>query len=147
MRSPPLQDAHDRGLNIMVFQAQSGAGDDTDGEDVHHLFNKKQIDASCARIVDCLQQFPMVDGFVLDGVAPPRTRMLLSSHQPTGARVLLLQHCRFAAALMFHGALCTLSLAFISAIGPEWGYEISEWQHNHRSGAAHTHSTPGQQED
>jgi hypothetical protein len=76
---PSIQDASDRGIHIMIFQAQTGAPPDTD-EGSHHLFNKKSIDATCARIVDTLQQFPMADGFVLDG--------------------------------------------------PEWGYEISEWQHD-----------------
>ncbi len=59
-----LQDAHDRGLN---FQAQTGAGPDSDGDGTHHLANQKQIDATCARIVDTLQQFEMCDGFILDG--------------------------------------------------------------------------------
>lgn len=60
-----LQEAHDRGLKIMIFQAQTGAGPDSDG--THHLANQKQIDATCARIVDTLQQFEMCDGFILDG--------------------------------------------------------------------------------
>eukprot|EP01051_Picozoa_sp_SAG22_P023540 SAG22_NODE_6119_length_896_cov_1.080301_1_plen_90_part_01 len=32
-----LQEAHDRGLKIMIFQAQTGQGPDTDGEGAHHL--------------------------------------------------------------------------------------------------------------
>lgn len=72
-----LQEAHDRGLQIMIFQAQTGAGPDSDGEGTHHLANQKAIDATCARIVDTLQQFPMCDGFILDG--PVRPTSFLSS--------------------------------------------------------------------
>ena len=38
-----------------------------DGPDAHHLFNKKSLMASAARIVDTMQQYPMVDGYIWDG--------------------------------------------------------------------------------
>ena len=43
------------------------ACDEQDGPDVHNLFNKKSLMASAARIVDTMQQYPMVDGYIWDG--------------------------------------------------------------------------------
>ena len=57
-----LTDAKRRGFTIMIFQAQSGAGSDSDGPAAHHLFDRKSLLATCARIVDTMQHYPMVDG-------------------------------------------------------------------------------------
>jgi hypothetical protein len=59
-----LQAAKDRGFAIFFFQAQTGAGPGGKG---HGLFAEKSQAATCARIVDCLEHFPMVDGAVMDG--------------------------------------------------------------------------------
>ena len=59
-----LQAAKDRGLSVYFFQAHTGAGPGGEG---HHLFDEKSRAALCARIVDRLEAFPMVDGAVMDG--------------------------------------------------------------------------------
>jgi hypothetical protein len=62
-----LTDAKRRGFRIMIFQAQTGAGASPDAGDSHWAFDEGGMQASCARIVDTLQQFPMADGWVMDG--------------------------------------------------------------------------------
>ena len=59
-----LTAAHERGWTILIFQAQSGAG--TGGEG-HHLVDAKSQAATIARMCDCLQHYPMVDGAIMDG--------------------------------------------------------------------------------
>ena len=66
--SEMLLDAKRRGFTILIFQAQTGGGSDTGGG--HHLFDEVSMAASCARIVDTLQQFPMVDGWVSGSRCP-----------------------------------------------------------------------------
>ena len=59
-----LQAAKDRGFCIFFFQAQVGAGPGGTG---HALFDPKSRAATSARITDCLEQYPMVDGAIMDG--------------------------------------------------------------------------------
>ena len=59
-----LRAAKDRGFSIFFFSAQSGAGPGGEG---HSFFDEKSFASTCARIVDRLEQFPMVDGNVFDG--------------------------------------------------------------------------------
>lgn len=59
-----LQAAKDIDFSIFFFQAQSGAGPGVDG---FYLFDEKSQAATCARIVDTLEHFPMVDGAIMDG--------------------------------------------------------------------------------
>jgi len=59
-----LTSAKDRGFTTMFFGGHAGGGPGGDG---HHLFDKTSCAASCARIVDTLEAFPMVDGTVFDG--------------------------------------------------------------------------------
>ena len=59
-----LQAARDRGFSVYFFQAQTGAGPGGGG---HHLFDAQGRAATCARIVDRLEQYPMVDGAIMDG--------------------------------------------------------------------------------
>ena len=56
--------AKDRGWQTFFFQAQGGAGPGGDG---HHLFDPTTRAAACARLIDALEHFPMVDGCVWDG--------------------------------------------------------------------------------
>jgi hypothetical protein len=59
-----LQAAKDRGFSVWIFQAQTGAGPGGSG---HHLFDEKTRAATCARMIDTLEQYPMVDGAIMDG--------------------------------------------------------------------------------
>ncbi len=59
-----FQAAKDRGFSVWIFQAQTGAGP---GGDEHHLYDQRSRAATCARMVDTLQQYPMVDGAIMDG--------------------------------------------------------------------------------
>lgn len=59
-----LQATKDRGFTIFFFQAQIGAGPGGEGS---ALFDEKSQRAISARIVDCLERFPMVDGSIMDG--------------------------------------------------------------------------------
>ena len=59
-----LQTAKDRGLSILFFNGEAGAGPSGGG---HPFFDKQGCAATCARIVDRLEQFPMVDGNLFDG--------------------------------------------------------------------------------
>ena len=59
-----LQAAKDRGFSVWIFQAQSGAGPGGTG----HVFGDEQTRAAtCARIIDTLEHYPMVDGAIMDG--------------------------------------------------------------------------------
>ena len=56
--------AKDHGFSVWIFQAQTGAGPGGDG---HILGDEKTRMATCARIVDTLEHYPMVDGAIMDG--------------------------------------------------------------------------------
>ena len=56
--------AKDRGFSVWIFQAQTGAGPGGDG----HVFgDTTTLAATCARMIDTLEQYPMVDGAIMDG--------------------------------------------------------------------------------
>lgn len=59
-----LQAAKDHGFSVWIFQAHTGAGPGGPG---HHLHDEQSRAALCARIADTLEQYPMVDGAVMDG--------------------------------------------------------------------------------
>ncbi|MFC1526631.1 hypothetical protein ACFL6X_07475 [Candidatus Latescibacterota bacterium] len=59
-----FQAAKDRGFQIWIFQAQTGAGPGGDG---HHLWDPRSTAATCARMVDTLEHYPMADGAIMDG--------------------------------------------------------------------------------
>jgi len=59
-----LTAARDRGWSVYVFQPSAGSGPGGSG---HHITDPGTRAAVCARIVDTLQQFPMVDGGIMDG--------------------------------------------------------------------------------
>lgn len=59
-----LQTAKDRGLSIFFFNGHAGGGPGRGG---HPFFDEHSHAATCARIVDRLEQFPMVDGNLFDG--------------------------------------------------------------------------------
>jgi hypothetical protein len=59
-----LQAAKDRGFEVWIFQAHTGAGPGGGG----HIFaDEKSRAATCARIVDTLEHYPMADGAIMDG--------------------------------------------------------------------------------
>ena len=59
-----LTNAKDRGMEIWIFQAHHGAGPGGDG----HVFGDQcSLAATSARMVDTLEQYPMVDGAIMDG--------------------------------------------------------------------------------
>ncbi len=59
-----LAAAKDRGFSVWIFQAQTGAGPGGDG---HVLADELILAATCARIVDTLEHYPMADGAIMDG--------------------------------------------------------------------------------
>ncbi|MFH1567960.1 MAG: hypothetical protein ABIL09_08150 [Gemmatimonadota bacterium] len=59
-----LAAAKDRGLAVWIFQAQTGAGPGGPG---HHLWDPQSLAATCARMVDTLEHYPMADGAIMDG--------------------------------------------------------------------------------
>ena len=59
-----LRVAKDRGFSVWIFQAQTGAGPGGDG---HSLSDEKTRAATCARMIDTLQHYPMADGAIMDG--------------------------------------------------------------------------------
>jgi hypothetical protein len=59
-----LQAAKDLGFTVWIFQAHSGAGPGGTG----HVFGDPiSRAATCARIIDTLEHYPMVDGAIMDG--------------------------------------------------------------------------------
>lgn len=59
-----LTAAKDRGWSVWIFQASAGAGAGGDG----HIFADERTQAAvCARMVDTLAHYPMVDGAIMDG--------------------------------------------------------------------------------
>ncbi len=59
-----LTNAKERGMKIWIFQAQFGAGPGGVG----HVFGDEvSLAATSARIIDTLEQYPMVDGAIMDG--------------------------------------------------------------------------------
>ncbi|MCZ6676354.1 MAG: hypothetical protein O7E52_03785 [Candidatus Poribacteria bacterium] len=56
--------AKQRGWSVWIFQASSGAGPGGSG----HIFaDAKSRAATCARMIDTLEHYPMVDGAIMDG--------------------------------------------------------------------------------
>lgn len=59
-----LTAAKDRGWSVWIFQASAGAGPGGEG----HIFADECTQAAvCARMVDTLAHYPMVDGTIMDG--------------------------------------------------------------------------------
>ncbi len=59
-----LTAAKGRGWSVWIFQASSGAGPGGSG----HIFaDVKSRAAMCARMIDTLEHYPMVDGAIMDG--------------------------------------------------------------------------------
>ncbi len=59
-----LTAAKDRGWSVWIFQPSAGSGPGGEG----HIFaDEKTRAATCARIIDTLQHYPMVDGGIMDG--------------------------------------------------------------------------------
>ncbi|MEE3235081.1 MAG: hypothetical protein VX294_13000 [Candidatus Latescibacterota bacterium] len=59
-----LTNAKERGMEVWIFQAQHGAGPGGDG----HVFgDERSLAATSARMIDTLEQYPMVDGAIMDG--------------------------------------------------------------------------------
>ena len=56
--------AKDRGMEVYVMYADSGAGPGGDG---YYMHDEKTMRARVARMVDTLEHFPMADGAVMDG--------------------------------------------------------------------------------
>ena len=56
--------AKNLGWSVWIFQPQTGMGPGGDG---HHLADEKTRAAICARMVDTFEQFPGVDGGIMDG--------------------------------------------------------------------------------
>ena len=56
--------AKDRGWSVWIFQPSTGMGPGGGG---HTLADEKTLAAICARMVDTFEQFPMVDGGIMDG--------------------------------------------------------------------------------
>jgi hypothetical protein len=59
-----LTAAKKRGWSVLIFQASYGAGPGGSG---HVFADEKTRTAICARMVDTLQHYPMVDGAIMDG--------------------------------------------------------------------------------
>jgi hypothetical protein len=59
-----FQAAKDRGWTVWIFQPHTGMGPGGDG---HMLADEETRLAICARMVDTFEQFPMVDGGIMDG--------------------------------------------------------------------------------
>ncbi len=59
-----LQAAKDRKWSVWIFQPSAGAGPDANG---HAIADEKVQAALCARMIDTLQHYPMVDGAIMDG--------------------------------------------------------------------------------
>ena len=59
-----LHVAKEHGLSVWIFQAQTGAGPGGDG---HYLSDEQTRAATCARMVDTLEHYPMADGAIMDG--------------------------------------------------------------------------------
>ena len=59
-----LQAAVDRGMAVWIFQAQTGAGPGGHG---HHLQDPQTLAATCARMIDTLEHYPMATGAIMDG--------------------------------------------------------------------------------
>jgi len=57
-----LQAAKERGLTVMIFQAQAGAG--PAGPDAGYFGDVRAV---AARMVDTLEHYPMADGAIMDG--------------------------------------------------------------------------------
>jgi len=74
-----LTSAKDRGMTIMIFQPMAGMVSAPDGLyfQGRNLANEADRDATCARMVDTFEHYPMVDGGVMDRpewsyeIAPP----------------------------------------------------------------------------
>ena len=56
--------AKDRGMEVYVMYADSGAGPGGDG---YYLHDEKTMRARVARMVDTFEHFPMADGAIMDG--------------------------------------------------------------------------------
>ncbi|MEC9381070.1 MAG: hypothetical protein VX528_19030, partial [Candidatus Latescibacterota bacterium] len=56
--------AKDRGMEVYIMYADSGAGPGGDG---YYMNDEKTIRSRVARMVDVLEHFPMADGAVMDG--------------------------------------------------------------------------------
>lgn len=59
-----LSAAKERGWSVWIFQASVGAGPGGDG---HILGDERSQAAVCARMIDTLEHYPMVDGAIMDG--------------------------------------------------------------------------------
>ena len=59
-----LEAAVERGMAVWIFQAQSGAGPGGHG---HHLHDPQSAAATCARMIDTLEHYPMATGAIMDG--------------------------------------------------------------------------------
>jgi hypothetical protein len=59
-----LQAAKNRGWSVWIFQASAGASLDGGG---NLITDDKMQRAFCARMIDTLQHYPMVDGAIMDG--------------------------------------------------------------------------------